>query len=197
MKKIILLVIVGSVLSVHAQNQIKIDTSKSSIKWTGSNLFKFNKHYGTVKFKNGEIIFKNDTITGGKFEIDMSTIVNTDGKYNEMLVEHLKNEDFFNVEKYPISELEILSLKYINDSQIDIEANLTIKGVTQIINYKSILENSDKGWVMKSNFIIDRTRWGVNYESKSFLDGLKDDAISDAIEFEVVITGKMQKYILN
>ena len=41
---------------------------------------------------------------------------------------------------------------------------------------------------MKSSFIIDRTRWGVNYESKSFLDGLKDEAISDAIKFEVIVT---------
>lgn len=188
MKKIILLlVIVGSILSTNAQKKIKIDTSKSVIKWTGSNLFKFNKHYGTVKFTSGEIIFKNDSIIGGQFEIDMNSITNSDGKFNGMLVEHLKNEDFFNVEENPTSKLEIISFKYKNLTQINVEANLTIKGITQKINYKSTFENTD-GMVLKSNFIIDRTRWGVNYESKSLLGSLKDNTISDAIEFEVTLT---------
>jgi polyisoprenoid-binding protein YceI len=189
MKNIILiLVIVGSILSTNAQKKLKIDTSKSVIKWTGSNLFKFNKHYGTVKFTSGEIIFKNDSITGGHFKIDMNTIINTDGKYNKMLVWHLKNEDFFNVEKYPKAELKIRSIKYSEDTQIEVEANLTIKDSTQTVNYKAILENSNDTMVLKSNFIIDRTRWGVNYESKSLLGSLKDDIISDAIEFEVTLT---------
>ncbi len=188
MKKIILLlVIAGSIVSANAQKNLKIDTSKSIIKWTGSNLFKFNKHYGTVKFESGKIITKNDSIIGGHFKIDMRTIINTDGKYNEMLVGHLKNKDFFNVEEHPTSKLEILSLKYKDTIQIKVEANLTIKGVTKKINYRSTIETSDDGVVMKSSFIIDRTRWGINYESKSILGSLKDDTISDAIEFEVII----------
>lgn len=118
----------------------------------------------------------------------MHTIINTDGKYSEMLVGHLKNEDFFDVEKYPIAQLEILSVKYLNNTEIETHANLTIKGITNKINFNSVLEDSRDSFIMKSSFIIDRTKWGVNYESKSILDGLKDDAISDAIEFEVIVS---------
>lgn len=185
---LLLIIIISSGFSVDAQNEIEIDTSKSVVKWTGSNLFKFNKHYGTVKFKSGEFISKNDSIIGGQFEINMNSIINTDGKYSEILVGHLKNQDFFYVEKYPISKLEILSLKYKDASQVNIEANLTIKGVTQKINYRSTIKISGDGVEMKSSFIIDRTKWGVNYESKSILRSLKDDTISDAIEFEVIVS---------
>ena len=172
------------------QNEIKIDTSKSFVKWTGSNVFKFNKHYGIVKFKNGKINQNRDTIIGGRFEIDMNSIINTDGKYNEMLVWHLKNEDFFDVKKHPISKLEIISVKYIDSIHLDVNANLKIKNITLPIEYKSILKRDDDKIILKSKFIIDRTRWKINYESKSILGSLKDDIISDAIEFEVIITTK-------
>lgn len=189
MKKIILLlVIVSSTLSVNAQKEMKIDTSRSVIKWTGSDFFKINKHYGTVKFKSGEVVFKSNLIIGGKFKIDMNSIINTDGEYSTMLVGHLKNNDFFDVGKHPFSELEILSLKYIDNTQIDVEANLTIKGITKKINYKTTLKSNDDEITMNSTFSIDRTRWGVNYESRSFMVNLKDDAISDEIDFEVIIT---------
>lgn len=183
----------GFISVLNAQKRFHVDTTNSIIKWTGSNLFKFNKHFGTVKFEKGNLVLKKDSIIGGDFEIDMNTIRNTDGKYNEMLVGHLKNEDFFDVEKYPKSRLEILKITYKDHSNLDIEARLTIKGITQPINYSSTLDQSGEQLIMKSQFIIDRTRWNVNYESKSLLDGLKDDIISDAIAFEVTVALKSDK----
>lgn len=173
-----------------AQKEILIDTSASSIKWMGSNLFKFNKHYGTVKFKNGVVLKDKDSLLGGRFEIDMNSIINTDGKYNEMLVSHLKNEDFFNVLKYPLAKLEITGIKYSDSLNLDITANLTIKYITKPIEYEATLKNEKDKMIMTAKFIIDRTRWKVNYESKSLLNSLKDDTISDAIEFEVIVTFK-------
>ena len=44
------------------------------------------------------------------FIIDMSTITNTDledAEYNAKLVNHLKSDDFFGVEKFPTAKLEI------------------------------------------------------------------------------------------
>ncbi|RKN79734.1 YceI family protein [Ulvibacterium marinum] len=194
MKKVVfLLIAMGFVSVLNAQKRFHVDTTNSIIKWTGSNLFKFNKHFGTVKFEKGNLVLKKDSIIGGDFEIDMNTIRNTDGKYNEMLVGHLKNEDFFDVEKYPKSRLEILKITYKDHSNLDIEARLTIKGITQPINYSSTLDQSGEQLIMKSQFIIDRTRWNVNYESKSLLHGLKDDIISDAIEFEVTVALKSDK----
>ena len=191
MKKIVFVLIIGCFVSVtNAQNEISIDTSKSLIKWTGSNLFKFNKHYGIVKFKNGILYQTNDSITGGKFEIDMNSLVNTDGKYNEMLVDHLKSIDFFDVRAYPNSNLEITEIKYSDSVNLDIKAKLKIKNSTQTIAYQATIENSGNRVLLKSQFILDRTRWKINYESKGVTNSLKDAIISDAIEFEVILTGE-------
>ncbi len=189
-KHIVVFVSLFTIGWLTAQSEIPIDTSMSSIKWTGSNLFKLNEHYGTVKFKQG-IIFKNgDALTGGSFEVDMNSITNTDGKYNEMLVFHLKNEDFFNVKKHASAQLEITGITYADNVNLDVKAMLTIKGVTQAITYSATLEQIDDRIRMVSKFIIDRTRWNVNYESKGLLKTLKDDTISDAITFEVIVISK-------
>ena len=88
MQKIILILVTSiCLISVTgAQERIKIDTTKSVVKWTGSNLFKYNKHFGTVVFLSGEVIKSNGKIIGGNFAIDMNSISNTDGGFNEMLV---------------------------------------------------------------------------------------------------------------
>lgn len=189
MKKIILTLTVFICLTsvVTAQDYIKIDTTKSVINWKGSNLFKYNKHYGTVKFLNGQVIISKGLITGGNFKVDMNSIINTDGKYSEMLVSHLKNEDFFHVEKHPTAKLKIIEAIYKDDKTIVIKAVLTIKGVTNEIKFKSKLIAIGKKRELISKFIIDRTRWKINYESKGLFASIKDDIISDAIEFEVIV----------
>ena len=188
MKKIILLAtIICFTLNTNAQKNIEIDTTKSVVKWTGSNLFKYNKHYGTVKFIKGQIIKSNDVILGGSFEIDMNSIVNTDGKYNDMLVQHLKNKDFFDVEKYPTATIKFTEVIHKNVNTLKIKAKLTIKGITNDIDFNIIFKVIDGRYEMNSKFIIDRTRWGITYEAKGLFGSIKNDIISDAIEFEVVL----------
>ena len=189
-RSIILWLAIGLTTMVNAQSEVQIDTNESVISWTGSNLFKFNKHYGTVKFNVGSFTMDQDSIRGGSFEIDMNSILNTDGEYNEMLVWHLKNPDFFNVEKYPTAQLEISDLQYLDDNKLKLTADLTIKKITRSIQINSTIERNDNSLSMRSKFIIDRTRWNINFESKSLIGSAKDGIISDAIEFEVLVTTK-------
>ncbi len=169
------------------EQQVKINTSKSSVKWMGSQTFKLNKHSGTVDITSGIIKTNGFKIIEGDFIIDMNTIKNTDGKYNEMLVNHLKNEDFFDVEKFPEAKLNITKVITSADYEVDVFANLTIKGITNPIRFKGVISWSGKVVKMTTTFIIDRTLWGITYESKGLFSAVKDDIISDAIEFHVEI----------
>ncbi|MBQ4822893.1 YceI family protein [Aquimarina sp. MMG016] len=203
MKKIVLIVAIICIAPIMYGQQnfgfnekLFIDNNRSVIHWEGSDLFNMNTHSGTVKFKFGTLRRSSNAITGnviigGEFEIDMNSIINTDGKYNEMLVEHLKNEDFFDIKKYPIATLEIINVHYINAKSFDVIAHLTIKGNRQIINYRSTMEIINNQMVMKSKFAIDRTLWGINYKSKNFFAGMKDEIISDTINFDVLIVASL------
>ena len=41
---------------------------------------------------------------------------------------------------------------------------------------------------MTAKFKIDRTQWGINYKSKGLMNEFKNEAISDAIGFEIVVS---------
>ena len=171
--------------TANLEGNIAINLEKSVVKWKGSMLFSFGNHFGTVDFKAGSLEFENNEITGGNFVVDMTTIVNTDGDYSEDLVNHLKDEDFFDVEKFPESKLEFTSFEKVDDNRLKIDANLTIKGITRPVTLYNV-DYYPKEEKLSTKFKIDRTEFGINYNSKGFAK-VKDYAISDAIELEVEV----------
>lgn len=146
----------------------------------GDYTFYFGGHEGTIDFVKGHFIKTKDKITGGSFTIDMNTINSTDVEAENAkkdLENHLKDPDFFYVEEYPLAHLTITKVEYFGES-LRIEADLTLKGITQGINFTAEADYGKRQLTTK--FKIDRRRWDVNYTSK-----FRDGAISDAIGFEV------------
>lgn len=190
MKKRTLLALIALVLIANSYAQkkeienLEIDIKKSELKWSGEYAFYFGGHNGTISFKEGYFIKSNNVITGGEFIIDMNSIMCNDiedDEANESLVNHLKNEDFFNVKEFKTAKLVITSVDYHNDTQMKVNANLTIKGITLPVNFQA--EVNYEKQQMTSKFKIDRQRWGIDYNSK-----LRDGAISDGIGFEVILS---------
>ena len=183
MKKFIITIISITCLSSlsNAQEKLNINTSTSSIEWIGEYVFSFSGHHGNINFKEGYFIKTDDVITGGEFIIDMNSITNSDiktSKANKNLVNHLKDPDFFDVKKHPTAILKINSVEYFKNNQVRIHADLTIKGITNLIKFNAELNYAKKSLVTK--FKINRKKWNVNYKSK-----MKDSPISDAIGFEI------------
>ena len=100
------LVVVLSTLSVTAQTK-KVDASKSSINWVGKKVT--GQHNGTVNLKDGKLVFKGKKLAGGSFTVDMTSLTATDlqGEYQGKLNGHLKADDFFGTEKFPVSKIVI------------------------------------------------------------------------------------------
>src|SRR3954465_15217800 len=84
----------------EAVTTYKVDTKKSTLVWTGKKVT--GAHTGNISLSKGTIVADGKNIKSGNFEIDMNSITVTDLKdstYNQKLVGHLKNDDFFGVEK--------------------------------------------------------------------------------------------------
>ncbi|WP_299252595.1 YceI family protein [uncultured Aquimarina sp.] len=168
-------------------NILKINKEKSILKWEGFDKLHTNGHYGTVTFHSGEFYAKENKIFGGEFLIDMNTIINTDGDYSESLVDHLKNADFFETEKYPMATLKIITIKYIDDSNVSVLANLTIKDMLQPVEFDARISYNENKLIFTSKFTIDRTLWNIVYASGSIFGSFGDNLISDEVQFETSI----------
>ncbi len=59
------------------------------------------------------------------------------GEYQQKLNGHLKNGDFFEVEKYPTATFKITSVKKNNDKVYNslVTGNLTVKGKTNAVSF--------------------------------------------------------------
>lgn len=177
------------------ENTYVVDTGKSTLHWAGYPLFSFGEHNGTLALKKGSIKTLNGELTGGSFEIDMTSMRNTDMKEDDggsMLVNHLKGDDFFSVEKFPAAFFTIISSKKTEnpgpgDPTVELTGELTIKGVKNTLKFPAVVTITDTMIKATAKFKFDRTKWGVRYESGRFFDDVGDAAISDAIGIELNI----------
>ena len=164
---------------------VKIE--ESAVVWTGSKVG--GRHTGTIAVKEGTLELDGENIVGGRFIIDMSTIVNTDlsEEYAKKLIGHLKSDDFFGVEKFPTAELEISGVVPQGTDNYKVTGDITIKGITREIKFPVQTTRTDGIVQATAKITIDRSEFDVRYGSGSFFDGLGDKVIYDNFELDVVI----------
>lgn len=175
---------------VEKEGNVNITTS--TISWKGTK--PGGSHDGTVNLSTGTLTLEEGAIKGGEFVIDMNSIKCLDipeGEDNQKLVGHLKNDDFFSVEKFPTAKFVITSTEKDGD-KLNITGNLTLRDVTKSITIPGTLSEDAEGNVtLKSEaFKIDRTDFGVTYKSKKIDAALKDKFIDDLMEFTISIDAK-------
>lgn len=153
----------------------------SALTWVGSKVT--GSHEGTIELKSGYLTLDNNNLVGGEFVIDMTTIVCTDlsGKGKASIEGHLKSDDFFSVDKFPTASLTILDVKKKGLGQYQVNANITIKGMTQEIMFDAEIKEK----TAKAKLVIDRTEFGIIYKSGNFFEELADKAIYDEFKLSI------------
>lgn len=161
----------------------KIDVSKSIINWEGKKIT--GQHAGIIKFKEGYLVFKDKKVVGGSFIADMKSLSNTDqtGSSKQKLEGHLKSEDFFSIDNYPTSTLVFKSIANKGNNTYLINADLTIKGITNSIQFDLVVN----GKKATASLTINRTKYDIKYGSGSYFDDLGDKTIYDDFDLNVVV----------
>lgn len=169
-----------SMTTMVAQTK-KIVVEKSKINWVGKKVT--GQHDGTVNFKEGALVFKGKKLKGGSFVVDMNSLTATDlqGEYQAKLDGHLKNDDFFAVDKYSTSKLVFKKIADKGNNTYAVTADLTIKGITNPVTFDMAVN----GNTAKTNLKVDRTKYGIRYGSGSFYDNLGDKTIYDDFELSI------------
>ena len=188
MKKGVLSLALALVFGATATANTPIDGEKKMVKAKESTVtWKAYKvtgsHYGTVDLKEGALMFEGDKLTGGEFVVDMTTLVATDlqGEYKGKLEGHLKNDDFFAVDKFATSKLVFTKVKATGKNSYEVKGDLTIKGITKPV----MLDVSVYGSKATATAKVDRTLYNIKYNSGNFFENLGDKVIYD--EFDLVV----------
>lgn len=165
-----------------------VKAEKSSIKWSGAKVVG-GSHDGTINFKSTNLKFKGDNLIGGDFEVDMTSMKNTDleGEWNQKLIGHLKSDDFFGTQQYPTSKFVITKVNETGSNKYEVTGKLTIKNTTQVETFTTVVIKKGNKMTLSADFNIDRTKYNVRYGSDSFFDDLGDKAISDDFNMKIQI----------
>ena len=160
----------------------EVSPEKSTIKWTGKKIG--SEHYGEIGLNNGFLEIRDDRVYAGMFEVDMTSIHNKDidnEDRSQRLVGHLKSDDFFSVDQYPTSSLEITGSTRFIDDKATITGRLTIKGKTEPVTFETTRRNN----TYTSSLSVDRSKFDVRYGSDSFFDNLGDNAIDNIFTLDI------------
>lgn len=172
--------------SLFAQENFKVNVEDTSLNWKGYK--PTGSHTGTIALASGNIVIKNNKLTGGSFVANMNTIKDVDG--SAKLEGHLKSADFFDVAIYPTAKFDITKSE-IKGTKIYVTGNMTIKGITKQLTFPATLTvNKDNATLTSDTFQIDRTDFNVKYQSKTFFTELKEKFINDDFDFQVTIVAK-------
>ena len=172
-------------------NKVSANKNNSSVIWTGSK--PTGSHTGNVTLKDGYLSFDHGNLVGGEFTIDMTSITCSDiesEKKNKYLVDHLKDEDFFDVNKFPEAKLVVNRVKNLEGSQFEMKGNMTIKGITNPVTFSADIKINRNSYTAIAKIIIDRTKWGVEYKSGNIFKDLGDKIIYDDMEFDIFLVSE-------
>lgn len=170
---------------------VAIDTNASVVEWIGKKVT--GQHSGEVRFSKGVWVWKENTLIGGEFEVNMGSMTVTDpkpsDKDNLKLLNHLKNDDFFGIKKFPTATFKLTSAVAIagsstNQANWAIKGDMTIKGVTKPIEFNAVASKKS----FEGNLEIDRTLWGIKFKSGKYDPGLGNYLIYDMFPLKIKTT---------
>lgn len=170
----------------------KVDPAKSTVLWKGYKVT--GSHEGTIGLTDGNLEYTDDQLTGGTFQIDMTSIncTDLDGKGKGKLEGHLKSADFFDVANFPNATFKItkvVSRGMAGDYKI--VGELTIKDTTKEVKFLTKVTDDGAGKTAVASTTIDRSDFNVRYGSGSFFDNLGDRTIYD--DFDLTINLVLSK----
>ncbi len=163
--------------------QFNLDINQSKLNWTGKAAFNAYSLSGILLPESGSIYIKDNIIQTAILLVDMTSL---DTENND-LKNHLRSKDFFEVKKFTQSNFKLKEPFNIQNHSV-VKGTMKIKEKSVNIELPLIFEKDEQLITIKGTMVIDRTQFGIKYNSPSFFKQLKDQAIADdfILDFELV-----------
>jgi polyisoprenoid-binding protein YceI len=158
--------LLAGLLVTKAQQYKPVD-EKSDVEFVIKN-FGLNTS-GSLNGLKGSINF--DPANPGTSSFNVTVDAHTVNTGSEARDNHLRKEEYFDVEKYPAINFVSTAIKK-NENGYAVTGNLTIKGVTRSITFPFSVENQENGIQLTGEFNINRRDFGVGGSSAVLSDNV-------------------------
>ncbi|NER18186.1 YceI family protein [Spongiivirga citrea] len=175
-----------ALLLAHSSKAQTFDlkNKKQQLEWTGKAAFKAYSLTGTLNVEKGTIKITDNTITKLEIVVNMKSLDHDNGD----LKSHLRGADFFNVNRYKKAAFRLSKPVSLDKESSVLAGMMTIKEKTHGENIEVIISRSENTITLSFDHTMDRTTYGIKYNSPSFFKSLKQNAIAD----EFSLKGKLE-----
>jgi polyisoprenoid-binding protein YceI len=134
-----------------------LDPSRTTIRFQTKAMWVL-KANGTLRASEGYGAVDDNGEVTGRMVID-TTSIDTKNKRRDA---HLRNADFFDVQKYPTMVFDVTGARLDARGQCTVKGALTIRGVTRPVEFPAALRMEGDGSVtIDARIEIDRSKWGM------------------------------------
>lgn len=144
----------------HAQQYQPTD-EKSEVKFVIKN-FGINTG-GSFKGLQGTIVFDAANAAAGSFDISID--VNTVNTDNDSRDNHLRKEEYFDVQSHPRISFKSEKITAGKSGSFQVSGKLTIKGTTKDISFPFKASAKDDGYLFEGSFQLNRRDFKVGGNS--------------------------------
>lgn len=159
------MIMMAATTGLVAQTKWTVDKVHSNVKFTVSHMV-VSEVEGSFKMFDGSLVASKADLSDAviNFTVDVAS-VNTD---NAMRDDHLKGDDFFNVDKFPKMTFVSKSMKPLGGNKYQLTGDLTIRDVTKPVTFDVTYGgqiNTGKGVKagFKAKTKIDRLAFGQKF----------------------------------
>ncbi|WP_025761788.1 YceI family protein [Dyadobacter tibetensis] len=148
-----------SLRPIASQSSISFQIKNLGIRTTG--------HFSEIE---GKILFNPSNLSSSSFVIQIPTSsINTD---NHLRDGHLKQDEYFNVNKYPLMKFTSSKVSHSGPGRYILEGKLTIKDVTKAISFPFEATAEAGGYTFFGEFPINRRDYHVGGRSLTLSNDL-------------------------
>jgi polyisoprenoid-binding protein YceI len=158
--------LVVSFCGLSSAQDLKLDLEKSKIDFVGKKPAGETHKGGFKEFTaDAKVDFDSPDKSTLLIEIKTESLWSDSDK----LTTHLKNPDFFNVEKFPKIKFETTSV-VAGEGEATLTGKMTMLDKTVEVKVPVKVEMTDSNLVLIATFKLDRTKWGMNFGRPNISD---------------------------
>ena len=169
----LLLLFISSI--IYSQDNYTITQGSKTLTWSGKAAVGGYAPEGTLQIRKATAVYHDNTLQSLEITVDMTSLY----QENKRLMGHLRDKDFFHVKKYKTATFVLTEAINTDTTTNTLVGYMTIKDTKHKENVKATISIQGDTITITFDHKMDRTVYGVTYNSPSIFKSIKENAIAD------------------
>lgn len=156
-------------MTASAPGQFVLDPAHSTVAFRHKTIWGLVTVKGTFASVSGEGKLDADGTARGVINVRAASVDTKNNKRDQ----HLRSDEFFGVERYPVIKFDVLAAEQGTDGTVRIDGLLTVRDVTHPQTITATVAGTEPaGVTLVTQFDVDRAAFGITWNQAGMIRGV-------------------------